>query len=385
MSFQYRRFFTDEATAMPDVMPNIAEIMAKSGIKNDGDSSDAIPNIIIGEAEPKTPAPPTGTVAEKQTAVEAETVPKVESSPAIVEQTKTPSQPAAVVGPPAVDWKQELKKADTAEILKELGFDDKMVGFFNKWRTDGNITDYIKAVSVDFTKMSPEQLMKYQLEQEFPDWSAEDLEELYQAKIVDTYKLNPEAYSEMEAKRGKLMLTADAKAVREKLMQRQQEFILSAKPPAAPDPAIEAKREADEQSQVMEQYTSAMNASQFTKDLMSSKKLVLGEGENAFNYEVPDPQGLVNILSNPTEYAKHVFKEDGSPLVDKHLFIAAAVKDHSSLINELIKHGIAIGSGRVAKQLENPSQPAGKNATPDPAVTNPAEALAKMGVITSGN
>lgn len=381
MSFEFRKFLEDGATAMPSVSPNIAEIMAKSGVKSEGEVSDEIPNIIteepaasqVAEVKPEVTAPAaTEAVAGTAASVVSAVAPSAASTVTIPEQASMR------------DWKQELKNVDPVDVLKELGYDDKMVGFFNKWRTDGNIADYIRAVSVDYSTMSPEQLMKHQLAQEYPEFSPEDLEELYQAKVVDNYKLNPDTYSEAEVKRGKLLLTADAKKIREGLTAKQQEYVLSAKPPTATVDNSAQQREA-EMNEARDRYTRSLTGNQFTKDLLTNRKLVLGTGDNAFNYEIADPNSLVNILQNPEQYARHVFQEDGTPLVDKQLFIAAAAIDHIGLVNSLIAHGKSLGAKQVAESLENTKKQTGELSGTDNTPLTPAQALARSGVVTSSN
>ena len=381
MSFQSRFFYEDGAVTAPDAPPNIAALMASQGVKIDADSSEAAPNITIAEEKPITPvvAPP---VAADTTKPSSETEP-IPVAPAKPEPTPAPSPAAPPAQAGAVDWKEELKKADQAAILKELGFDDKMVGFFNKWRTDGNIADYIRAVTVDYSKMSAEQLMRHQLEVSNPELSPEDLEELYQARVVDQYKLNPDAYSETEVARGRLLLKVDAKAVREGLIKQQQEYILSAKPPAPVVDNTAQIREA-EMNELRTRYTASLTSSQLSKDLLANKTLALGTGEYAMKYEVHDPEQVLNILQNPELYAQQVFLPDGSPVVEKQLFIAAAAIDHVGLQNEIFKAGMSAGAKKAIEQIENAKKPEGELSKNDPSASDPIAALARSGVITYG-
>lgn len=375
MSFEPRKFFADEATAMPTISQDVLTAMASQGVKTDPDSSVVVPDV-------KTESPPAPPVAEAKIEVPAPSP----AAPSVEEKT----QPAAVVTPPPAitapatteaDWREQIKKVDANDILKELGLDEKMVGFLNKWRASGDIAEYLKAVTVDFSKMTPEQVMRHQLEQSYPEFSPADIEELYQAKVVEAYKLDPNNYSETEVKRGQLMLKADAKSIRESLQTKQQEYILSSKPPVPPVDTS-AQDAAAYRDQQRTQYANYLTNSQATKDLLSSRRLVLGDGDTTFNYEIADPQQLLTILQQPEQYAQHVFMEDGSPVVDKQLFIAAAAIDHKGLIKQLIKHGRDIGAKGLAEQIENAKKPDGEITKPDNQPLTPAEALARSGVLT---
>lgn len=377
MSFDFRRYFESGATETPAASIDIAAIMAKSGAKTDNNPSATVPEINTEEAKQPTEA-------ESKTEVKVETTTKPTTSEPVAEATAPPSQTQGAALPSSVDWKLELKRANKAEILKELGYDEKMVGFFNKWSTDGDVTAYLKAVTVDYTKMSPEQLMRYQLQEEFPEFSPEDLDELYAAKVIEHYKLDPEVNSETEIKRGKLVLAADAKKVREGLVAKQQEYILNAKPPAAaPDEsALRAKQQEIEQQEYMDRYNTSLRGNQITKDLLTNKLLSVGEGENVFNYEVPEPEQLIQLLQNPQEYVKHVFDQEGKPNVARQLFIAAAAKDHVKLATELIKFGRSLGAKQALEEIENAKKPEPSTAKPETPLS-PVQALAKHGIMTS--
>lgn len=369
MNIVWKRFFSDgpaDAAAPPI---NIAAMLAKSGAQTDDSLTVEVPDIKT-EPVPAVAAP----VAVKTEPVETKAAEPVMP---VVQPVTAPAQ--------AADWKAELKKAQVADVLKELGFDDKMVGFYNKWRTDGNITDYLKAITVDFSKMTPVQVMKYQMQEDYPELSPEDFEELYQARIVEQYKLDPNVFSETEVKRGNILVNADAKKVRESLVARQQEYILSAKPPApVPGPDIEARerQQQEEIQQVLTQYKNTLEAHPATRELLNNKRLVIGEGEETFNYELPDPSIALAALQNPQRWAELVFNADGSPQVEKQLFLSAAAMDYKSLAGNIFKAGKALGARNAIEQIENAKKPDAVPAKPDEALS-PAQALARSGVITT--
>lgn len=379
MSFETRRFFEDGAGATTGGNPiDVAAIMAKSGAKMDASSSATAPEIIIEESKAPGASIPDVKPAENAPGTAAETA-------AIPEPQAKPDTPPAASAAVA-DWRAELKRADKAEILKELGYDDKMIGFYNKWSTDGNIAEYLKAVSMDYSKMSPEALMRHQLQEDFPEFTPEEIEEIYAAKVTEAFKLDPEVNTEAEIKRGKLLLTAETKKIREGLIQRQKDYVLTAKPPAPiPDESVAqaAKQEADQKA-YMERFNAAITGHEATKSLLANKTLSIGEGDNAFNYGVTDPQQLLAILQSPKEYVKHIFREDDTPIVDKQLLIAAVARDGNAFINEVIKYGRSLGAKSAVEEIENAKKPEGTASKPDVALT-PAQALAKGGVLTSND
>lgn len=370
-----RLFYADEATASVGGAPDIAAALAKSGIYTNGNEEAAtIPNISTEANNDNTPLSP------EATKVETALVPEKKE-----ESTIQPIPEVAAV-PPSVDWRDEIKKADKADIFKQLGFDEKMVGFYNTWMTGGDINKYLQAATVDYAKMSPEQLLKQHLFEQYPEFAPEDLEELYRAKVIDHYKLDPETYSEQEIRRGKLLMTADAKTIRSGMIERQQQFIMNAKPPEIPDYRKELEAQAQLQDEanakILEQYKSQLNSHNATKELLTNKRLILGEGEDTFNYEVSDPQKALSVLQDPRQWAQQVFNEDGSPQIEKQLFLAAAVLDHKTLAKEIFKAGKALGTKQALETIENAKKPDATPATTPEIPLTPAQALARSGILS---
>lgn len=381
---------------------SIAAQMAKGGVKRTGDAEPApqqrpaIPAPTPQKTETTPPAPTPGETPKP--ASPAPEPPKSEAKPA-----PSPATPPKTETPP-VDkpWQEVLKSQKPAEVFKELGFDDKqvkllqtikddpkMAKFFDHWINKGNVTDYLKAVSVDFTKMSPEDVMKHSLRERNPEMSTEDFNELYDMKVIERYKLDPDRFTEAEVKRGRIELAADVKAEREALVRQQQDFLLSTAPDQVPDTSAADAEAAGKQAS--EAYQKHMSEDAFVKNVISTKTIKFGEGEDAFNYGI-DPDALTNILYDPKEWAKAMFKsvpdENGKgefiPDSRKQLIVSAVVKDTDGFINALAAHYQSIGAKKALAEIENPSTPGATPSKTDATPATPAEAMAKSGRIVTG-
>src|SRR6266700_2939434 len=216
MSFEIRKFYE---VATPDAPVNIASIMAKSGIKTDADPVE-IPNIITETKKVEATQVPVKVETTVPVAVAPAETPPPPTNPAPVQVQNIP-EPIPEVKP--LDWKEVLKShnPDQGEVMKAIGLDEKMVGLFNTWRTTGDVRKYLEAVSTDYSKMTAEDVMKHYLQQKFPEFSNEDFQELYRAKVIEQYKLDPTMFEEKDIKLGKILLQADAKEIRENLMRQQ--------------------------------------------------------------------------------------------------------------------------------------------------------------------
>jgi hypothetical protein len=269
-----------------------------------------------------------------------------------------------------------------------------MERFFDHWSSKGDVTAYLKAVSVDFTKMSPEDVMKHSLRERNPEMSADDFNTLYEMKVIDRYKLDPNTYTEAEVKRGRIELAADVKAEREALVKQQNDYLLSAAPEQVADATAQIlaykegeKKEADDYKVA---YEKSMNEDNFVKNILTSKSINYGEGEDAFNYVVDDPQALMELLTDNDKFATKMFKSgtDGKgdliPDPEKQILVATVLHD-DAFLQKFATHHQSIGAKKQLAEIENASGP--NSATPsktDALPATPAAAMAKGGRIVSG-
>ena len=210
---------------------SIAELMAISGVLNRTESFTAEPVEVkdfsikkeeegdnqkkVAETTPAVPANEDSVTTEKVKPDSSLLLEKSDSSvkPPIEETKKTD-----------LNWQEVLRNQQPDTVLKELGFDDKMVSFlkdtkeldpkminfFHHWKVNGNINEYLKELNTDYENMTSEEVMRHQLRREYPKASEKALNALYKKEIVEAYKLDPDNYTEEEVEMGKLLLEAKA-------------------------------------------------------------------------------------------------------------------------------------------------------------------------------
>lgn len=368
--------------------PSIAEMMAKEGLKTD-DSPVIMPvqnNEPVQEVQPKSEPP--AAEQQKTETVDVATPAEVKTpEPPKQAPAPAPTAPAAPAAPqPQEDWRELLKKQPEVDVLKTLGLDDRMINFLSKWRGGEDLTDYLKAVTVDYSKMTPEQLLRQQLLEDYKSLSPEDFEEIYKMKVIEHYKLDPDLYNETEVRRGKLLMGVDADKIRQELMQKQQALLFAKPPeqgPSAAEIAANEQREANERN--LETYKNLVDTDTYTKDLLSSKLLKIGDGDKAFNLEVNNPNDVLDLLYDPSKWASKLWNEDGTPNVRKQLTLAAIAYDDALFFSNLTKHHEMLGAKSVTEKIQNASVPEpGSPTKGDASVNDPISHLAKFGVISSG-
>src|ERR1700722_4968678 len=260
------RFFYDTAVAeapaggteaaVAEAPIDMASAMAKTGrLIRPGNEGEA-PKVNTTEKREETkpvPAPAPATANQTQSADKV----KTESpKPSTAQQAAKPQTEAA---PAAQTWQEVLKQQQPNAVLKELGYDDhmvnflaehkqidpKMVGFIQHWQKTGDAGPYLKALSTDYGKMAPEDVMRHQLQMQNPELNDKQLETLYKVKVTQRYKLDPVNYSADEVEEGRIELMADVKSIRQALSAEQQNFLLPkpAAQPAGPDPQVQRQQE----------------------------------------------------------------------------------------------------------------------------------------------
>lgn len=399
------RLFYDTATAEPATQvdrPNIAALMAKHGVNNDTENPVATPISITPEKkeEPK-PAPeatPAVTATEPQNAEPAK--PESPSQPAAPVTPAEPQKEPVQVKVPTLQ--EVLKQHQPDAIFKEIGVDadmvslakklkdnPKMAAFFNHWETNGDVKPYLKELSTDYANMSPEEVMRHQLQKDYPKSSQQQIEALYRAKVVRAYNL--ESTDEDEKNEGMMLLQAEAERHREGLVKNQQEYLL----PPKPEPKV---TEPDNSEQVAKQqfeaYQSDIQNNSYTKGIFSDKKMTIGAGDDKFTFPLEKPEELLNVLFDDDKWQETQFDIERNPdgsiksakaKTEHQLLTAAVAKYGMAFMNQYAQHYKSLGGKSVTTDLENPSQPGqGGPPTPDSAPKTAAEAMARGGTYNSG-
>jgi hypothetical protein len=384
--------------AAPPEMPSVAAMMAKSGVKVEagGTAPEPTPSI---ETKETTDTPvakdipvettnlpePTETVKpETQKTQEAET-PKVTSPQKEEPRIAAPSlQEVLKQHQPDTVLKELGLDAEAVTLAKELATNPKMKGLFSHWKEKGDVKDYLKALTVDFKEMKPEEVMRHQLREANPELNERQLGILFKRNVIEKYKLDPELYGPDEVEEGQIALMADAKPVRLQLQTEQEKFFIP--PPPAKEPQVDVlaeqqKKEAEATAEVKRMTL----ADPLFREVLQNKKFKIGEGEEAFNFSMKDPESTLNVLYDRNEMVSKLFSEDGLPNMKAQLFISAVLEMGVEKFEKaLAKHYKSLGGSAALEPIENPSQPGIKTSTAAPSYQSDAEALAKSGIRYSG-
>lgn len=407
--YSYTKFF-DPSIAEPAAAPmastqaepfNIAALMATKGVKNETDQMVATPIEIEKKEEPTPAKEVSPVVTTTESSPNAETA-KPESQTPAAEPTIVPEPQKVAEQPKVQSWQEVLKsqQPDSKAVLKEFGFDDKVVNLaqklqdnpkilnlFTHWEEKGDVVAYMKELSTDYEKMPAEEVMRHQLRKEYPTASEAAINALYKREVTNAYNLNSE--EEGEAEEGRLLLEAKADRYRAELTKNQQEYLL---PPAPepqqvePDNSEQLRKERDQQL-----YLSRINDDSSTKDMFTSNKIVVGEGENKFNFPV-NAQEVIDVMADPKKYAEALFdiKEvngriDLVPKVQKLNQVGAFILYGQKFLDAYAQHFKSIGGEKAIEPIVNAKIPDKNMATASTVTGDSAAAqMAKAGKVNYG-
>ncbi len=339
-------------------------------------------NPVIDPVIPAEPTPP----ADTPPADVPPTIPPADAPPAAATPADTPPEPTPEPTPApvvaTVDWKAEMKKADKVEVLKEIGVDETLIKAIQTLENEGSLQSFFEVMTTDFKNMSDTELAMYDLKKAYPKATPEELQDLYEGKVVDKYKLDRDIYKveDRDARIGLTELKVDMAAKREAYMKQQAEFQPK---PKAVDPAI---AEAEQQNlREYEQWQNTVTTSEATKSLTQSKKVVMGEGENAYNFEVTDKDAelIVSAATKPGILFDLCKDETGKPNLEHFYAVVNYAKNRKSVEAGLTNNGITLGKLAAFKEKANAEEP-GSTPPPPSVPQKPAAALASQGKVTAG-
>ena len=342
-------------------MLNEFDDLSLSDVKVDGKQ--------LEPAKPAAPAEtPTDKVETKAEPAKADPViTKVEpvetkAEPAKVDPVETKAEPAEVAPSPAPEYKFK---------------DDFIKGVVEYYEKTGGFTDYIDAKSIDYSKLTDEEIMKRDLKSKYASLSDKAFDALYKEQVTDKFKLDADAHGAEATEVGREFLKLEADAKRKELIEKQNAF----KAPERVEDADELEARAAVEKQVADFRNATANHAE-TKSLLEGKTLPIKIGEATVNFEVSDPQSVIDSTLDSTKFFNQFRNPDGSIDYAKWYKVAAYSQNLELYEKTLFDKGKAEGRDEITKEIKNPTDPKGG----DPATegsgdftTGLLEAFAKRG------
>jgi hypothetical protein len=261
------------------------------------------------------------------------------------------------------DWKNELKKADPKDILKELGYDEFVAEFAEFRKNGGDAYKYLEAKAFDWEGVTHEDLIMDDLKLQYPHLSDDKIERLYQAK----YKQSDLA-SDDDRELGLIQLEADAELVRQKRINEQKSFQIPeiARTQEAVDmqAMYEEQRKLEaEQAQKVLQFFQEHEA---TKNLYQSKRVAIDLGDNGkFNFNIDKPENLMSVALDSEKWQRAISVNPQEADVNKlipdvaKLQKIALVAMNPNYEKDLVNYGKSLGLKAIVEEGQNARRPIG--------------------------
>ena len=299
------------------------------------------------------------------------------------EEVSAEAQPSAQVQ--VTDWKEQLKKSDPKEILKELGYDEFVADFAEFRKNGGDAYKFLEAKAFDWNNVSHTDLVFDELKLQYPNLSDDKIEKLYQAR----YKQSDFA-SDEDREIGLIQLEADAELVRQKRIYEQQQFRI---------PEVSRPQEVDNQLQYAEQERIIAEQQQqvlqffrehdATKSLLESKRVAIDLGDNGkFNFNIDKPENLMAVALDGEKWQRAISvnpqEADPAKLIPDvaKLQKIALVALNPNYEKDLVNYGKSLGLKAIIEEGQNARRPVGSvPAQPNESLGEAFGSRAKLGTI----
>ena len=285
-----------------------------------------------------------------------------------------------------VDWKEELKKANPKDILKELGYDDFLAEFAEFRKNGGDAYKYLEAKAFDWETVNHQDLVLDELKLQYPHLTDDKIEKLYQAK----YKQSEYA-SDDDKEIGAIQLEADAELIRQKRIAEQKTFQI---PDVMNSQEVNQfqERMAEQQkieSERVQQALQFFKEHEATKNLMDSKRVAIDLGDNGkFNFTVDKPETLMAVALDSEKWQRAIAvnpqEADPSKLIPDvaKLQKIALVALNPNYEKDLVNYGKSLGLKSIVEEGQNARRPIGSTpAQPNESFAEAIKNRAKVGTL----
>ncbi len=283
------------------------------------------------------PTPSTEPVAEPDISVSDFNIP--------FEGEPTPT-PEAAAQPQTYNWKEEIKKVDKKELLKEAGVHEFAAELNDYLLKGGKAEDYLNARAIDYNKVTDEDLLKSDLKKQYPNFTAQQINLMYDRKYLPVSELDE------DKEFADLQKQADAYNVRTKKIAEQQTFKIPDTPILQKDEAYEQWKQSQEsQPQLMQQFRNFYDQHEATKNLYQSKRVAvsLGDGVPPFNFNINQPEIITKAMTDGGAILnKATATQTGEPDVAKQQLITLFSLDPLKYSKDIFEYGKKMG---VRKEL----------------------------------
>ena len=240
----------------------------------------------------------------------------------------------------------EFKSVDEAKSAlspKELNFANEQIAQMNKFvgETGRSVVDYLRTQTIDYTKMSNEDVMKVYMKQNSPELTNEEVNLLINSK----YKLGEKDGNEAEKKLAQIELKRDVINARKELINLQEQYRM---------PNENKGMSNEELNKIREDWINNMKSE--VNDLESLSFEINDKGE-VFDFHLTDDhkRSLVESNSNLNDFFDRYVGEEGNWNFDKLNIDMFVLDNFEDIIRSVASQYRSKGTEQVIRDIKNPS------------------------------
>lgn len=309
---------------------------------------------VTPEGTTETPLPGTGSETNQSVVSEEENVSSFSvggDSADIQTANEVATQSAGV--PQTFNWKEEIKKIDPKELLKEVGVSDFAFELDQHIKGGGKAEDYLNAKAIDYNQISDEDIIKADIRRQYQSANQKLTSKQVDLLFERKYAFD-ETTSDDDRELLELQLKTDANNLRQQKITEQQKFKIADTPIPQKDEAYdEWKQQVSNQEKIRETAKNFYLNHEATKSLNESKRVAvsLGDGIKPFNFVIDKPEFITNSLTDGGEtLSKLVTTKTGEPDVAKEQLITLFACNPQKFIQDIFNYGKTVaGIAKVAE------------------------------------
>ena len=236
-----------------------------------------------------------------------------------------------------------VEDAKKALSPKELNFANDQIAQMNKFvsETGRTVVDYLKTQTVDYNKMSNEDVMRISMKQQNPDLTNDEVNLL----VTSKYKLGDGNGSETEKKLAQIELKRDVTNARKDLIKMQEQYRM---------PQENKGMSKEEANKIREDWVSNMKNQ--VNDVESLSFEINDKGE-VFDFQLTDQHkdNLVKSNSNLNNFFDRYVDKTGDWNFDRLNIDMFVLDNFQDIIRSVASQYRSKGTEQVVRDIKNPS------------------------------
>ena len=238
---------------------------------------------------------------------------------------------------------KSVEEAKNSLKTQELNFANDQIAQMNKFvsETGRTVVDYLKTQTVDYNKMSNEDVMRISMKQENPDLTNDEVNLL----VTSKYKLGDGNGSETEKKLAQIELKRDVANARKDLVKMQEQYRM---------PQENKGMSNEEANELRESWVNNMKNE--VNDVESLSFEINDRGE-VFDFQLTDQHkdNLVKSNSNLNNFFDRYVDKTGDWNFDKLNIDMFVLDNFQDIIRSVASQYRSKGTEQVVRDIKNPS------------------------------